>query len=125
MNVAAESSIHIRRLITIVVAIMERKRIRQTGKRSWGRRPTVYAKDDKPDVAFCGTVNKVFGTLESMNIGEFRSFSWSTKLEGGWKVGVETGFQCFQESSLPWVNVTSLDERLEPRGCGESNYDTY
>ena len=84
MNVAAESSVHIRRLIRIVVAIMERKRIRQTGKRSWGRRPTVYAKDDKPDVAFCGTVNKVFGTLESMNIGEFRSFSWSTKLEGGW-----------------------------------------
>lgn len=71
MNVAIESSDHIRRLRTIVAAMMERKRIMQTGKRSWGRRPTVYAKDDNPDVAFCGRMNSVFGTLESTNIGEF------------------------------------------------------
>lgn len=71
MNVARESSDHIRRLKTIVAATMERKIIKQTGKRSWGRKPTVYAKDDNPDVAFCGRVNRVFGTLESMNIGEF------------------------------------------------------
>lgn len=71
MNVAIESSDHIRRLRKIVVAMMERKRIIQTGKRSWGRTPTVYAKDDNPDVAFCGRVNRVFGTLELMNIGEF------------------------------------------------------
>jgi hypothetical protein len=70
-NVAVESTAHTRRLITVVVAEMERKRIRQTGKRSCGRRPTVYAKDDSPFVASSGSVNKVFGTLESMNIGEF------------------------------------------------------
>jgi hypothetical protein len=89
-----ESNAHIRRLRRIVAAMMERKRIRQTGKRSWGRRPTVYAKEDNPDVAFCGRMNKVFGTLESMNIGEFRSFSWSAKSEGGSKGGAKMGFQC-------------------------------
>ena len=76
--------------------MMERNRVRQTGKRSWGRRPIVYAKDDSPDVAFCGRENKIFGALESMNIGEFRSFSWSAKSEGGSKVGAEMGSQCFE-----------------------------
>lgn len=76
--------------------MMERKRIRQTGKRSCGRRPTVYAKDDNPNVAFCGRMNKVFDTLESMNIGEFRSLSWSAKSEGGSKVGAAMGSQCFE-----------------------------
>jgi hypothetical protein len=83
MNVATESSAHIDRLKTTVAAMMERKRIRQTGNRSWGRKPTVYANDDNPDVAFCGSVNNVFDTLESMNSGEPRLLSWSAKSEGG------------------------------------------
>ena len=83
MCVNVESNAHINRLRTIVVAMMERKRIRQTGNKSWGRKPTVYANDDMPDVAFCGSVNKVFDMLASMYSGEFRSLSWSEKLEGG------------------------------------------
>jgi hypothetical protein len=83
MNLTAESSAHISRLSTTVTAMMERKRVRQTGNRSWGRKPTVYAKDDIPDVAFRGSVNKIFDMLVSMNSGEFRSLSWSEKLEGG------------------------------------------
>jgi len=48
---------------------MERKRIRQTGNRSWGRKLlTVYANDDIPDVTFCGSVNKVFDTLASITV---------------------------------------------------------
>jgi hypothetical protein len=82
-------------------AMIARKRTRQTGKRSWGRKPTVYANEEIPGVAFCGRVNKVFGTPESMNIVEFWSLNWSAKSEGGSNAGVETGFQCFQEGSVP------------------------
>jgi hypothetical protein len=78
-----ESNAHINRLRTTVTAAMERKRVRQTGNRSWGRKPMVYAKDDIPDVAFRGSVNRIFDMLVSMNSGEFRSLSWSEKLEGG------------------------------------------
>ena len=83
MDVAVESSTHINRLKRTVAAMMERKRIKQTGNRSWGRKPMVYANDDKPDVAFCGSVNNVFDTLGSRNSGELRLLSWSAKLEGG------------------------------------------
>jgi hypothetical protein len=69
--VVNESSAHTKRLRAIIVAMMQRKRIRQTGKRSWGRKPTAYANEDRPDVAFCGSVNNVFGTLELTNSGEF------------------------------------------------------
>lgn len=83
MYVPVESSAHTNRLRATVTATMQRKRTRQTGNRSWGRKPTVYANDDNPDVAFCGSVNNVFDMLGSMNSGEFRSFSCSAKSEGG------------------------------------------
>lgn len=83
MDVTVESSAHINKLRATVVAMMERKRVKQTGNRSWGRKPTVYANDDIPDVAFRGSVNKIFDALVSMNSGEFRSLNWPEKLEGG------------------------------------------
>ena len=83
MYVPVESSAHTNRLRATVTAAMERKRTRQTGNRSWGRKPTAYANDDNPDVAFCGSVNNVLDMLGLMNNGEFRSLSWSAKLEGG------------------------------------------
>jgi len=99
--VTNESNAQKNKLKTVVVAMIARKRTRQTGKRSWGRKPTVYANEEIPEVAFCGRVNNVFGMPESMNIGEFLSLNWPAKSEGGSNVGVETGFQCFQELSLP------------------------
>lgn len=71
MNDTAESSAHINRLRPTVTAMMERKRDKQTGNKSWGRKPMVYAKDDIPDVAFRGSANKIFDMLVSMNSGEF------------------------------------------------------
>jgi hypothetical protein len=109
MHVASESSAHINRLKIITAATMDRKSIRQTGKRSWGRKPIAYANEDKPDVASCGSVNNVFGTLALTNIGELASLNWSAKLEGGLNVGVESGFQCL--ASLPWDKVTSFGTR--------------
>lgn len=55
------SNAHTRRLVTIVPAMMDRNKVKQIPKRSCGRTPTVYAKDDRPEVASGGNMNNVFG----------------------------------------------------------------
>jgi len=71
------------KLKTMVPAIMQKNSPRQMPKRSCGRRPTVEAKDDIPDVALLGNVKIELGMLESINSEEAGSLSWSAKLDGG------------------------------------------
>lgn len=64
----------------------------QVGKRSVGRIPNVYAKEDMPLVAFEGSVKRMFGSEGSIKSGELGSLSWSEKFCGGSKGAVERGF---------------------------------
>ena len=67
----------------MTTAIMQRKRMRQTPKRSCGLRPTAAAKDSMPAVVPLGTMYSVFGWLESTKIAEELLLNWSAKSDGG------------------------------------------
>jgi hypothetical protein len=71
------------KLKTMVPAIMAKNSPRQTPKRSCGRRPTVEAKDEMPDVALLGSVKRELGILGSMNSEELGLLSWSANSDGG------------------------------------------
>jgi hypothetical protein len=65
--------IQIKTEITIVPAMMPRKRIRHVGNRSCGRTPRVYANEDIPCVAFAGNEKRRLGTDGSMYKGDVGS----------------------------------------------------
>lgn len=77
----------------MVAAFIPRNKIRQLEKRSSGRSPHEYAKEDIPRVAFSGRVKRRLGADGFTYRGEDGSANWSAKFWGGEKGRVARGFQ--------------------------------
>lgn len=89
----AQSITHTATLRTIIAARIARNSPRHTPKRSSGRRPTAYANDSIPVLAFDGNWNKKLGADALMKMGEAGLLNWSTKSDGGVYCGTVNGFQ--------------------------------